>query len=217
MKYIIANWKMNMDFKSVNEWINTFEKLIQNTNNTIVIAPSFIHIPFVSLFAKKYPNLKVSAQDISLFDKGAHTGSIGIEQIKEFCDFCIVGHSELKEDTIVTIEKANKCIENNITPIICSVTPKTSLNNANINGLIAWEDPTNISKNGIYNEKPIEEVKKEINSISGIFPNNDLIYGGSVNEKNSIDIAKIEKVSGVLVGNASLNPTTFWNIVRNFE
>jgi triosephosphate isomerase (TIM) len=217
MKYIIANWKMNMEFAEVNQWLNSVEKLITNTNNTIIIAPSFIHIPFVSIFARKYTNLKVAAQDISLFEKGAHTGSIGLNQIKEFCDFCIVGHSELKEDAQITLEKTTQCIANGIIPIVCSIDPKNKFKTIEETALIAWEDPTNISKNGVYNEKPFMEVETEVETISRTFPKNSLIYGGSVNEENSKDIAKIDKLSGVLVGNASLNPQTFWKIVTNLK
>ena len=43
-----------------------------------------------------------------------------------------------------------------------------------------------------------------------------LIYGGSVNENNIKDIAKIQELDGVLVGNASLDPKTFASIISAY-
>ena len=40
-----------------------------------------------------------------------------------------------------------------------------------------------------------------------------LVYGGSVNEINIADIVKIPELDGVLVGNASLDPKTFADII----
>lgn len=44
-----------------------------------------------------------------------------------------------------------------------------------------------------------------------------VLYGGSVNENNSKDIASIKGVSGVLVGGASLDAKKFAKIISNFS
>lgn len=44
-----------------------------------------------------------------------------------------------------------------------------------------------------------------------------IIYGGSLNEQNVKEIAKIDGLNGVLVGGACLNATNFANIVKNFD
>lgn len=44
-----------------------------------------------------------------------------------------------------------------------------------------------------------------------------ILYGGSVNDVNSFEIASIEGVDGALVGGASLNAVSFGKIVRNFR
>ena len=221
MKYVIANWKMNMDLKKVNQWLNGFEKVLKDTKNTtIVIAPSNIHIPLVKIFADNHPNIKVSAQNISTENTGAHTGETGIDQIKDFCGYCIVGHSELSESKDVKLTKARLCIEKGVTPIICSKNPEEDwkdIKNINEGFLLTWEDPNNISQNGIYNEKPYEEVFKEIDVLIGKLGFSGVIYGGSVNERNSDQLSKTPGLIGVLVGNASLDPNTFWKIIENFE
>ena len=218
MRYVVANWKMNMTMQKVNAWLNEFEKLIRNTPEvTIIIAASFVHLPIVKFFADKYPNIFVAAQDVSLKEMGAHTGEIGVQQLKDLCDYCIIGHSELEEDTSTKRTKAQLCIDQGITPILCSKNPEIEWKDINKNYLLAWEDPTNISKNGVYNEKPQDliEIKiKELVEQEG-YPN--VIYGGSVNEENSLKLATIDNLAGVLPGNASLDPKTFWKIVENFE
>jgi triosephosphate isomerase len=42
-----------------------------------------------------------------------------------------------------------------------------------------------------------------------------LLYGGSVNEKNAIDILKVNHLDGVLVGGASLDPQKFYTIIQS--
>lgn len=219
---------MNMDLNSINSWLRNFEENndVINSTTTIIIAPSFIHIPIVKRVAEKYRNIKIAAQDISLYDMGAHTGSIGVMQIKDFCNFCILGHSELKENNEFTFKKVEKCLLNNVIPIICIPDPLEQtekysmieiLNSLPEQALIVWEDPSNISKNGMYKEKLVTEIESKMTEISKILKNKTIIYGGSVNEKNSLELAKIEQLSGVLVGNASLDTNSFFQIIKNFE
>lgn len=228
MKYVIANWKMNMDFNKINTWIKPLEDKITSipSDTTIIISPSFIHISLVKMITEKYKNIKIAAQDISLYDMGAHTGSIGVQQIKDFCDFCILGHSELKESKEITFKKVEKCLLNKVVPILCVPNPLEQtekysmieiLNSLPEQVLVVWEDPTNISKDGVYNEKPITEIENKIIEISRKIKNKKIIYGGSVNEKNSQELAKIEQLSGVLIGNASLNIDSFFQIIGDFK
>jgi triosephosphate isomerase len=218
MRYVIANWKMNMTLKKVNTWLNEFEKLIQDTpDTTIIIAASFIHLPIVKFFADKYPNIAVAAQDVSLKEMGAHTGEIGIEQIKEFCSYCIVGHSELNEDENTKKIKAKICFDNGVIPILCSKNPKDEWKNSLPKYLLSWEDPSNISVNGVYKEKPFDDIYDNINELVENEGYIKVIYGGSVNENNSEQLSKMVNLRGVLPGNASLNPNTFWKIVQDFE
>jgi len=218
MKYVIANWKMNMTLETIKNWLNEFGKIRKDTVNTmIIISPSAIHLPIVKVFADNYSNVKIATQDVSSKDMGAHTGEIGVDQIKEFCSFSIVGHSELLEIEEVKKAKATKCLDSGITPIVCSKNPEVEWKKLPNTCLLAWEDPANISQVGIYNEKPFDKIEKEIRLLIDNMGYYNVIYGGSVNESNSEKLAKIQGLRGVLVGNASLDPKTFWKIIENFE
>jgi triosephosphate isomerase (TIM) len=217
MQYFIANWKMNMDSQNIKSWLEVFNNANESIfkDKTIIIAPSFPYLEEVSKLIKT-PNTFVAAQDVDLFDKGAHTGSTGIFQIKEFCKYVIVGHSERKELLETTIAKRDLCIANNILPIVCFVKPEDIKQVETANNLVAWEDPQNISINGVYRAKDPSEVLNAVEQISNqMVDQSKLIYGGSVNKDNISDLSGITKINGVLVGNASLDPSHFLYIIEN--
>lgn len=64
-----------------------------------------------------------------------------------------------------------------------------------------------------------EEVKDAIDYIKGILPDKSIkvLYGGSVNSKNSEDLSKVKCVDGFLVGGASLKPEEFMTIINDAE
>ncbi|GIW69256.1 MAG: triosephosphate isomerase [Patescibacteria group bacterium] len=216
MKYIIANWKTNMTLDDVVSWISGFDPSFIPPKIQVVIAPSLIHI-FPVADALKKTSVLIASQDVSIEDKGNHTGETAAFQIKELCKFSIVGHSERKEDTKVVIKKIDICLSNGITPIVCFTEPE-SLSTYKRPGLIyAWEDPNNISQGGVYREKSQEEIIDGVGKIRMILGENEsLLYGGSVNKQNIAGLAAMKELDGVLVGNASLDPKHFTEIIRSY-
>ena len=218
MKYIIANWKMNMTFEDLTNWIASFAefKSCLTPEVKVILAPSFVHIPTIFELSQK-TNLKIAAQDVSVEERGAHTGEAGAFQIKEFCKYAIVGHSERKEILEVVMKKRDECLKNGITPIVCFVNPEDLPSLYKEGSIIAWEDPKNISKNGVYHAEDPKKIAGIAKEIRKIIPGDAiLIYGGSVNENNITEIAKIPELDGVLVGNASLDPKTFASIIAAY-
>jgi len=218
-KYIVANWKENMGFEDTISWVDGFSGFLKflSPENEIIIAPSFPFIPVIYELSKK-SMLKVAAQDISLKEKGANTGETGAFQVKEFCKYAIIGHSERKEDVNVVAAKRDICLKEKITPIICFTNPEDLVRLHKEGVIMAWENPVNISKNGVYNAEDPSKIVLIVNEIRKIISSNTpLIYGGSVNENNIEHIAKITNLNGVLVGNASLDPKTFADIIRAYN
>ncbi len=214
MKFIIANWKMNMNLTSLTEWLEKFNELSKGEvfKSKVIIAPSFVHIPLVK---EKLHNVAVSAQDIDLEPKGAHTGSVGAEELVDFCTFCIVGHSERHEAQETVLKKRDACLEFGITPITCFVNP-TDITKVQKGGtIVAWEDPANISVNGVYKPKDTVDIVKQFNYFNSL--GLSAIYGGSVSRQNAYELANISGLEGVLVGNASLDAQHFFDIVKAFE
>lgn len=212
--FVVANWKMNMNLSDVDLWVKEFTKLTSQKRfvSTIIIAPSNLYL---------HKLLEVSAvvsasQDISLYDKGAHTGEAGAFQIKDFCKYSIIGHSERNEALDVVIKKRNLCLLNKILPIIC-FKDKNHVGDLNKDGcLLAWEDPENISVSGKYKPKDVHQIEAEIKDIKAL-ASIPVLYGGSVNRQNAGKLANINGLDGVLVGNASLDPSHFYEIIQAFE
>lgn len=229
MKYVIANWKMNMDARDLSNWVGPFSKRIKNIRKDwrkrriieqrwpkIILCPSLTYIPPISAVSEKM-GVDIGVQDVSPFERGAHTGETGAFQIKNFCRYAIVGHSERGEHPEVVARKRDMCLKENITPIVCFVNPSDLLKLYKDGCIMAWEDPQNISRDGVYrSEDPqiIASVAKEIRKM--IPPEARLIYGGSVNDRNASAISRISELDGVLVGNASLDSEIFASIIRYY-
>lgn len=209
---------MNMDLDQVETWLSTFERLIKNKTfiNKIIIAPTSTHLYKSSQFCNAH-NVSCASQDVSLHSKGAHTGDVGAFEVKDYCKFSIVGHSEREESQGTVIEKRDLCLEQKITPIVCFVEKEDYLNFYKDGALLAWEDPKNISKDGVYREKDSSAIVETYKYFEQEIPDMSVIYGGSVNKDNVADLTQISNLGGVLVGNASLNPQHFLDIITAFE
>ncbi|OGC68980.1 hypothetical protein A2415_04245 [candidate division WWE3 bacterium RIFOXYC1_FULL_39_7] len=209
-----------MNFLEVTHWLEKFKDFDISTEDDkeIVIAPSYPYLEqvFTSI---KGTELTLGAQDVSTNTKGAHTGDVGAFQLKDFCKYCIVGHSERKESTDVVSQKIDLCVQNNITPIVCFVTPEQLKTYAVFNevALFTWEDPNNISHGGVYNPKNIEEIETGISQLRSLVKKDTvIIYGGSVNRDNIGELARLQGLNGVLIGNASTDPKHFFDIIVEY-
>ena len=206
MKYIIANWKMSFDSTEIKTWLKYFKP---DSKNEIILAPSY---PFFTEI-KDYP---LAAQNISEYPEGPYTGSVAANQLKEYCKYCIVGHSEIGDNLEQKLKKATLCMENGLIPIICFV-DTTELGQLSQKGVIlAWEDPSSISKGAPFKKLDLGEIQNTVVKIKEQTKNIPLLYGGSVNRQNSLSLVKMG-VDGVLVGQASLDPLHFLDIVHAFE
>jgi triosephosphate isomerase (TIM) len=216
MKYFIANWKMSLGTKEVTDWVEKFsQKHLQAKNKVIIVAPSFAHLPLVDK-AKNGLGVELASQDVAEYDKGAHTGEVGSFQIKEFCHYSIVGHSERKESQEVVTKKTEQCLNEGLVPIVCFVKPEQAVMLYREGAFMSWEDPNNISKNGEYRDKDPQEIKSGVEEIRKLLPKDlVLIYGGSVNRNNIKTLNQISGIDGVLVGNASLDPNHFADIISS--
>lgn len=216
MKYVIGNWKQNMTLDQLSAWTEKFSKFLGQIDRkavTVVICPP---TPLLSKFKDLQSSIDLGAQDVSQYSDGAHTGSVGVNQLKPLCKYSIVGHSERNEARGDVLEKAKRCFEAGIVPIICFKSPSDF---AITEGAIyALEDPQTISHEGVYRFKSQSELINFVNHARSFFGKAaTLIYGGSVNSENADLISSVKELDGVLVGNASLNPKDFADIVRKFS
>ncbi|MCA6084791.1 triose-phosphate isomerase [Candidatus Endomicrobiellum agilis] len=119
-----GNWKMN---KTVPEAINVVKSLKSAVASVsgveILICPAFTALYAVSNEIKG-SNINLGAQNLFWEAKGAFTGEISLEMLKDAgCSYVIIGHSERRQhfgETDETVNKKTKAaLAAGITPVVC--------------------------------------------------------------------------------------------------
>ena len=122
-KVIAGNWKMNMLPNEAIEYIQSFEELVKDTENEVVLCVPYIDL-FYCLNLAQNTNIKIGAQNMHWEEKGAYTGEVSGKMLKSIgVEYVIIGHSERRQYFAETDETVNKKIksafENNLKPIVC--------------------------------------------------------------------------------------------------
>lgn len=232
MKIIVGNWKMNGTPESKEAILRSLKNI--QTDNEIVLC-----LPFTLLYGNNY-GIKIGAQDISEYDNGAFTGDISAQMIKESgARYVIVGHSERRfyhnETNEIVKAKATRAIMYGIVPIICigetaterntgrtmSVVKKMLLESVPDSGdyIIAYEPRWAIGSGTTPTNSEITAVHETIfKTLRGINrESTPILYGGSVDADNAVDIVSLPHVNGLLVGRASLKSDTFLPIIKGIK
>ena len=220
MTYYIANWKQNLTLQEAQNWLTHFPG--QTTEKKkIIIAGSFLHLPILT----GQQNIIPAIQDISPYENGPHTGQIGVQQVKDLAQFCLVGHSESRKELGITdsevAQKVRLLLKVNITPIVCLDQPylesqirTLQLELLELKDLIfAYEPASAIGSSQPETPARANEIAFKILNLSH---NRSLpiLYGGSVDHLNIADFLTQEFLSGVLIGSASLDPGEFAKITE---
>jgi len=230
---IALNNKSNLNKE---EFLKYQEELATvNCNSTMILCASPLNIANYNL-----TNCHWGAQNVSTESVGAHTGEIAASQLKSYgVKYCIVGHSERRQDQKETNEDIAKKIKNlyaeGITPILCVGETKEERESGKLNAIIeeeilvatenltseekdnlivAYEPIWSIGTGLIPTNDEIEEVFKLINSL---LPTTKVLYGGSANDKNIDELKKSSLIEGYLLGGLSLKPENLKVFIEKLE
>jgi triosephosphate isomerase len=223
---VVANWKATKTIKETIEWVKEAKTGLKKIGNAeAIICPPFTSIPAtVSLFEST--NIKVGAQDVSRFEKGAYTGEVTVEMLDGLVTYCIVGHSERRkyfgETDDAVIEKVRSLLDYKITPILC-ISDLAQMDSYLARGkeivgeadkiIFVDEPPSAISGGGDYRPDDPKNANKNAGKISEkIGRKVATLYGGSINPENAASFFSQSNIDGGLVGQASTNPKTFLGI-----
>lgn len=228
---IVLNNKCNLDRKEFDCYYDNLKNIV--SRHSFVLCPSNIYLTKV-----KCSNILLGSQNVSSFDNGSYTGEVSARQLKKLgVEYTIVGHSERrkyqKEDNATIQQKIKELLNQDIIPILCiGETKEEKDNNQTIDKIyteleeclknlqnidkviIAYEPIWAIGTGNTLTKKEIEEI---LLNIKKIYPNNKLIYGGSVNENNIKDLKDSKIIDGFLLGGLSLKVDKLKSFLETIE
>ncbi len=239
---IAANWKMHMTTAETREYITEFLPLVEGVNDVeIVLAPPFTSLAVAAKFLKG-SNVKLAAQNVFWEEKGAYTGEISPQMLKDVeCSYVIIGHSERRQYFGETDETVNKkigaAVATGLGVIFCigetleereagktfDVLKKQltgGLRDRKIDGLViayepVWAIGTGKTATPEQAQEAHEFIRNELRSLYGdVSESIRILYGGSVKPENIATLMAQRDVDGGLVGGASLKPDSFSRIVK---
>ena len=120
---IAGHWKMNNTPSQALKLIEELKPLVKNADCDVVVCVPYVDL-LVVIAACKDSNIKVGAQNLHFEPKGAYTGEISADMLKEIgAQYVVIGHSERREYFGETDETVNKkvhaALNAGITPILC--------------------------------------------------------------------------------------------------
>jgi len=240
-KIIIANWKMKVPYKKAPTLLKKFSALKFSSSIEAVLCPDFISLPGAAKILKG-KILKLGAQNSASNLRGAYTGEVSAVDLKDLgVKYIILGHSERREYLAESDKLINQKLQavlavKGLIPVLCvgdkvrGKNPKSvlfkqlegALKNIKLSStqsiIVAYEPVWAIGTGQIVS--PAEVTLAHL-LIKGLLTKRfkagqcRVIYGGSVDAKNSSNFRRIPVVDGLLVGGASVDPAAFLTIYEN--
>ncbi len=218
-KYVIGNWKSNKNRKAAQAWFSEFSKLYTPVDDLeVIVAPSFICLCSLSEYveALEIKNLSLAAQDISPFPKGSYTGAVAADMVQGMVDYVIIGHSERRryfhETSQDTANKMAETVDAGLKPIVCidqpyAMSQLTALHDIDTDEMLLAYGPVDAMTARIPEEP--ERVAEATKFISHVHPKRPVVYGGSLMVENADDYIALPQLSGLFVGQSSLDAKLF--------
>ncbi len=231
--HLIGNWKMNGSRAKVLEFANNWSSF--NSDRVVLaIAPPF---PYLEMMAKDIPQLKLAAQDCASIDFGPHTGDVAADMLADLgCTYVILGHSERRaskhEDNLLIAQKVSRAQASGLIVVVCVGESEEARNQgkeydvvlgqleesimyANPEALLIAYEPVWAIGTGntaspeqasLMHRAIHEALRAKFGDLGEQIP---ILYGGSVNITNALDLFRAPFIDGALVGGASLDPKSF--------
>ena len=237
--YCVANWKMNFNTLDAIKFIDDLIKNnLQNSKTKIILCPSFVSLKEVREKILDHM-IELGAQNIHHSDKGAFTGEISANMLKEIeCEWVILGHSERRqyfnEEDIILNDKLNIAIKSGLKPILCIGENRDQRNNNETFVILKRQLDMALNKINVVDKEiliayepvwaigagtpaTVATIKETVDWVKEyllqkLSINMPILYGGSVSKTNCAEIVQLDNVDGFLIGTSSLDVSEFYNI-----
>jgi triosephosphate isomerase len=232
---VAANWKCNGTIAGLGELLAVFNG-VKTDNVQCVVAPTFLHIPFVQQTLKN-ERFVVAAQNC-ISKAGAFTGEVSLDLLKDVgIQWVILGHSERRqyygETNDVVASKVDAAVNAGFMVIACigeSLKEREDGRTAAVvitqiatiaqklraeawsKIVVAYEPVWAIGTGKVATPEQAQEVHHIIrqwvasNVSAEVAGKLQILYGGSVTPANADSLYSKPDVNGFLVGGASLKP-----------
>ncbi len=238
-----GNWKMYKTVQEAETFLealmNKVKGLLATDQPDIILCPPFTALDAMHRLLSNEKTISLGAQTMESHEEGAYTGEISPKMLAVLhVQFVIIGHSERREyfhetDTQVHA-KIGAALQFGLTPIVCV---GESLAQREAGQTDAWikkqveaalkdYSPEQRQKM-IFAYEPIwaigtgkvcdaVEANRVIGSIRQTIglPEVRILYGGSVKPDNVTGLMAQPEIDGGLVGGASLDPDSFFQLIQ---
>jgi triosephosphate isomerase len=241
---VAGNWKMNTAAGSARALVEDIRAGGIDSINGVdkVVLPPF---PFLGdvVQAAKGSTLAVGAQNVHWEEKGAFTGEVSTEMLRELVDYVLIGHSERRTYFCETDETVNKKLRAvlvaGLRPVVCVGETGPERQAGQMEAVLrrqvigafsdiapdaaiivayepVWAIGTGVAATPADANAAIGFVRRSLAGISGteFAAQVRILYGGSVTPDNIASFVEEPEVDGGLVGGASLIAASFVEMVR---
>lgn len=244
MKYVIANWKMNLLSADIAAFCAACVAGYKAKPGVVAgIAPPYIYLKDVKQQLGN-SGVQVFAQNGYFEPKGAFTGELSMAQLKDIgCDGVLLGHSERRqffgETNANLVKKIVAARTAGLLPVLCigeSLAERDGNKTLDVlreqlavlkeTGagplVVAYEPVWAIGTGRVATVEQVKEVHafiaEELKSLLGAAGAEVAIqYGGSVTPDNFAELIRVPHVGGGLVGGAALVSEKFLKLVQQAQ
>jgi triosephosphate isomerase len=240
-KRIFGNWKMNGSLASTAVLWDSLKQGLGHVDCEIAVCVPGPYLAQLQSVLSGSP-IAIGAQDLSAHASGAFTGEVSGAMLREFgVRYALVGHSERRqyhaESDEMVARKAQAALASGITPVVCVGETLAQREAGETEAVVRRQLSAVVQRNGhclseiVLAYEPVWAIgtgltatpaqaqavhavlRAQLLAATTAAVRVPILYGGSMNAANAVELLAQADIDGGLVGGASLKAADFLAIV----